>query len=218
MLKFNLPEKLFILSIDDRTNQITSAAQGTLRLALAGGLLSELALAGKIQLEGKRLSIGNPEPTSDPLFDEVLANIAGEKKALKLKRWVEILNNKHIEKMIAERLAERHVIQVEKKHFLWVIPYEIYPEIDASAKYWIKQQLRGIVLAGMKSEPADIVLLSLLRACRLLGLVFTKDERKQASREVKILVKGEEFGKAVEEALADIEASIATATIVATMN
>lgn len=216
MLNFSLPEKVFILAINDRSNKITSSAQYAIRFVLAGALLSDLTITGKIQLLKNKLTLINTDPGGIALFDETIAMIAAEKKPRKLKHWIERLSTKQIEKQVAARLDERHVIQIEKKHFLWVIPYEVYPEIDASAKYWIKQQLRGIVLAGAKAEPADIILLSLLKGSGLLSLVFTRDERKQASSVVNTLVKNEVFGETVAEVLADIETTMITAVTAAT--
>jgi hypothetical protein len=83
---------------------------------------------------------------------------------------------------------------------------------DASAKYWVKQHLRGIILAGEKGETSDVALLSLLKACQLLRLVFTHDERKSASKKVDVLVQGEIFGDAVEKLLSEIGAAAAVAT------
>jgi golgi phosphoprotein 3 len=72
-----------------------------------------------------------------------------------------------------------------------VIPYSVYPQQNASAKYWIKHQLRAVVMANEKAETRTLILLSLLKACRLLNLVFTKDERKAAANQIDELVKGE---------------------------
>ena len=54
-----------------------------------------------------------------------------------------------------------------------------------------------------------MALLSLIDACRLLNLVFTKDERKAASKKVEDLVEGEPFGEAVAKTLEEIEMAAA---------
>jgi len=211
MPKLSIPDNLFILSIDDDRNAISASVKSILCFGLAGALLAELALANKIQLEGGRLALVDATPTGDALLDGILAMITAEKKPHKLSRWVDILGRKHTVKQVAESLAGRNVIRIEKKHILWIIPYEVYPQVDASAKYWVKQQLRGIVLAGNQAEAPDIALLSLLKACRLLRLVFTRDERKSAGKKVEALVEGEVFGEAVAKLLDEIEAAAAAA-------
>lgn len=213
MSNLNIPEKLFILAIDDNQGAVASSVKSTLCYGLAGGLLAELALANKIQLVDNRLAVVDSASMPDPLLHATLATIAAEKKNRKLGRWVEVIGSKKIVKQVAARLAEHGVITIEEKRIFWIIPNEVYPQKDASVKYWVKEHLRSIVLAGGQAEPADIALLSLLTACDMLRLVFTRDERKAAGKKVSALVKGEIFGEAVAQLLKDIET--ATAAVVA---
>jgi hypothetical protein len=211
----NIPERLFILSIDDQRGSVVASAQTSLPYGLAGGMLAELALANKIRFEGSRLVPVDTTPGGDALFDDLLASISAEKKPRKLTRWVASIGNKKPARQVAERLASQNVIQIEKKHFLWVIPYELYSQVDASAKYWVKQHLRSILLAGEKAETQDVVLLGLLKGCRLLNLVFTKDERKLAGKKMDALVESEVFGESVAEVLNEIDAATMAAVTAA---
>lgn len=213
MLNFNIPEKLFILSIDDEQGAITTSVKNTLYYGLAGAALAELALVGKFELQDNRLTVIDPTPVGNNWLDEILATITAERKPRKLSRWVDTIGGKQTIKRMAEQLAEQNVIRIEKKRYLWVIPYEVYPQVDASAKYWVKHQLRAIVLTGEKAETPDIALLSLLKATRLLRLVFTRDERKHAEKHLDVLIQGEVFGEAVAHLLEDIEsAALSTMT------
>jgi hypothetical protein len=103
------------------------------------------------------------------------------------------------------------VIAIEKKRYAWISPYIVYPLVNASAKYWVKQGLRGIVLAGENAEANDIALLRLLKACRLLRLVFTQDERKVAGKKVDALTQGGVFSETFASLLAEIESATAGA-------
>lgn len=220
-LKFNLPEKLFILALDDDLGTIEPSIKDTLRYGLAGAILAELALAGRIRCgeagspaEG-RLVVENANPTGNEILDAALATIAAEEKPRKLGRWIDTLGNKQTVRQVAARLEGRGAIHIEEKRLLWLIPYDVYPQRDATAKYWIKRRLRSLVLAGGKVRPSDAALLSLLKACRLSKLVFTRDERKTAAKKVEALVQGEIFGAAVAQLLADIEAGAAAAAVAA---
>jgi len=215
MSPLNIPEKLFILTIDDHNSRIDVSIRTTLRYGLAGAVLAELALANRIELHDGRLALMDSGPAGNEFLEEFLAQIKSEKKPHKLSRWVDSFGRKQIVDQIAERLAEQRVITLENKKYLWIIPYDAYPQLDASAKYWLKQHLRGIVLAGEKSEPADIALLSLLRSCGFIRLLFTWDERRYANKKVKALVNGEIFGKAVAELLSEIDEAAAAAAVAA---
>ncbi len=46
---------------------------------------------------------------------------------------------------------------------------------------------------------------SLLKACQLLRLVFTRDERGAAQKQVDALVLGEAYGEALAKLLSDID-------------
>ncbi len=210
-LGLNIPEKLFILSIDDERGEIKSSIKSTLPYGLAGGLLAELALLNKVQSKAARLIVVDSTPTGDAWLDGILTEIASAQKPRKLSRWIEILGRKQTIKQTAARLADRNVIGIEKKRYLWIIPYDTYPQVDASAKYWVKQRLRGIVLAGEKTDESDLILISLLKACGLLRLLFTRDERKYASKKVDALVKGEVFGEAVSRLLEQAQVVVSLA-------
>jgi hypothetical protein len=51
----SLPEKLFILAIDDDQDAIDASVKNKLRYGLAGAILSELAIIGKIVTEEGRI-------------------------------------------------------------------------------------------------------------------------------------------------------------------
>jgi len=209
MLK--LYEELFLLAINDATGGLVGSAATYLPYGLVGAILAELALEGKAQASDKRLAVADASPTGDELLDEALAALAGASKPRKLASWVEALGSKKLPKRVAARLAAANVLRIEQKRFLWVIPYEAYPEHDASAKYWVKARLRGVALGGEQPEPRAVALLSLLRACRLLNLVFTKDERKAAGQKIEALAGADLFGEAVAETLAAVDdATVAT--------
>jgi Golgi phosphoprotein 3 len=210
---FTLAEEFFLLAIDDAKGKIITAVDDGLQIGLAGALLADLALHGKINLADKRLAVVDPTLTGEPLLDEALVRLGDEKKLRKTGYWVEKLATKKLPKRVAARLVEQNVLQIEEKRYLWVIPYVVFPQVDASAKYWVKEHLRSAVLASSEVTPGIVVLLSLLKACRLLNLVFTRDELKAATRKVDALVQSEPYGAAVAETIAEIEGAIA-ATIV----
>jgi hypothetical protein len=202
--KLNLPisEEILTLAIDDNEGTVSASLKSVLRFGLAGAFLAELVLAKKIELAEDRLTLASSEPTGDTLFDDILAMISSDNKPRKLGRWIQAIGSKLTIKQVALRLVERKVIVIEKKQYAWVIPYPAFPQGQASAKYLLKQHLRGIVLAGEPATPADIILLSNLKACRLLRLVFTRDERKLADKKVEEMVQGEVFGEALAKLLA----------------
>ena len=207
----NLAEELFLIALDDAEGWINSPAAHTLRYSLAAALLADLALHGKIVVEDKRVKVLDPAPVGDKMLDEPLQRLAGSDKQYKVKHWINALGFRKLAKQVAQQLVTLGILREEERRYLWVIPSTLYPQRDGSAKFWIKQGLRAAVLAGDRPEKRVVVLLSLLKGGRMLNLVFTKDERKAASRRIEELVKGEDFGDAVAQTLTDIETAAASA-------
>ncbi len=200
-----LTEELFLLSIDDDRGKITSFVSGTLIYGLAGMLLAELTLQGRIVIKNSKLLLVNEDPTGDELLDEVLLQINEKKRTHKPNFWVRTIADRKLPGRVADRLVNKHILRDEGKRYLWVIPYEDSPSVDASAKYWVKHQLRSVVLAGVKPESGSILLLNLLKACRLLNLVFTLDEMQAANKKIDLLARGDVFGHAVARTIKEIE-------------
>jgi len=74
--------------------------------------------------------------------------------------------------------------------------------VEASAKYQVKQHLRGIVLAGKPASPATGSAL-LAQGLPPAAIGVHRDERKFADKKVDVLVQGEVFGEAVAKLLSE---------------
>ncbi len=203
----NLAEELFLLALDDDEGWITASAQNTLRYGLAAALLADLALRGKIVIEERRIKLLEATPTGDELLDWVLQRLSTAEKSFKVKHWINALGFRKLPRQVADRLVACGVLIEEDRRYAATVPYPAPDQSDIPAKYWIKQSLRSAVLTVGRPEQRSIVLLSLMQGCRLLNLIFTKDERKAAGRRVQELVEGESFGEAVSQTLRDIEAA-----------
>lgn len=202
-----ISEQLFLVSIDDDRGQITSYISDSLKYGLAGALLAELALREKIALKGKKFVIKDKNPTGDKLLDDVLVRLIEGDRAHKPTYWVNALASRKLLKQVAGQLVTKNIIYIDEKRYFGVRPDEAHPEMDAPAKYWVKHHLRSVVLANEKAPPQTIILLGLLKACRLLYLIFTRDEQSAARKKVDPLVKGEEFRKVVARTIANVEAA-----------
>jgi Golgi phosphoprotein 3 len=117
-----------------------------------------------------------------------------------------------LRKKVTSSLVRNGIVLQEEDHLVWVIPSPLFPQIKASTKYWLIQRLRSVVLAQETAQPHDIALLSLLRACGLLDLVFLRDERKAASQTINELVVGgalqDPLLETVQEIVSAIEAVV----------
>jgi hypothetical protein len=214
----NLAEELFLISINDDKGTIHPSAAVNLRYGLAGAVLADLTLQGKLGLDKQRRVIVIDEVLSgDELLDEAMIQIGRSKKLRRASYWVSELSQhiKQFQSRLSSGLVTMGILRKEGLRFMWIVPYEIYPQQDASAKYWIKHRLREAVLANAEADIRTVALLSLLRGCKMLDLVFTKDERRAARLKIEQIGRDEVFGKAVAETLDAIESAAVEAIILA---
>jgi hypothetical protein len=205
-----LAEELFILALDAEKGNIPGSLAAQLQYGLSGALLADLALMGKIGIDDKKkLELLDYTLCGDELLDRTLTKIVNSDRLRKMTHWVKLFssNSKKTYKELGEQLVDKGILQKESRKYLWVIPSDAFPEKDASAKYLIKNNLRAVVLTDKKPDPYVLALLSLVRACNMLDIVFTKDELKMSRRLVQQKIQGETVAKGVAETIQEIESA-----------
>jgi hypothetical protein len=204
----NVFEALFILALDEDEGYIVESVVENLETALAGAVLTELALQERIELKDNRVVVSSQECTGNPILDKALNDIREETRLRKPRYWINTLAYQKLLNEIGHDLVDQGVLSRHKKRLrLAVTPGEEQAQAP-SLKYSIKSHLREIVLAGRQPELADQVLLSFLYYADLLRLVFTVEERKIASKEIKKLLKDGEGNGGLSETLKTIVAAV----------
>lgn len=184
---FTLMEEFVLLAIHESRGTFVKSASDQLKPGLAGAILNELALVGKIQTSSNhRLQLVDDNPTEIEILNEAIGILKDSEKERKFGYWINLLSQKSDKriKQTVESLVQKGCIIQEDDHMLWVIPSPLLPEIKATTKYWEVSRLRGTVLTREEPKPRDIALLSLLKACGLLELVFLRDERKHVEQTI----------------------------------
>jgi Golgi phosphoprotein 3 len=208
----SLFEELLLLAVHEDKGTFIGSALEKINTGLVGAMLAELALRGGIQIqENHRLSMVDVNPIEDEILNEALEVMKDSEKERKSGYWINALAQKpeKIRRRITERLIQQGIVTQEDDHLLWVIPSPLLPEKKASTKYWIKRRLRTIVLASEPAELRDIALLNIIKACDMLDLVFLKDERRLASRQIGELVVSEALKNPVAQTIEEIGLAIA---------
>ena len=214
----NLAEELFLISINDEKGKVHSSAMPNLRYGLSGAVLADLTLQGKLSLDDKHhVIVLNLVLSGDEILDETLTRIGKSDRPRRSSFWISEISQhtKQFQSRLASGLVTMGILRKEGHRMMWIIPSVRYAQPDTATKYWIKHRLREAILTDATPEPSTIVLLSLLRACKMLDLVFTKDERKAARNRIEQIGRNEAFGQAVVETLDEIESAAVAAILAA---
>ena len=99
-------------------------------------------------------------------------------------------------------LAERGILEQQKKKFMWVFRSSRYPVIDRMAKRGVKKRIMGILFSNEIPGPRDIALICLADVCDILRVIFKESEITQITPRIKQLRKMDLIGREMVEQLA----------------
>lgn len=210
-----LPEDLLLLALDDQSGTVPLEQSMSLDYGLAGAVLLELLLAGKVSQQGGKLISAGAKPTGDEVLDTAMQKIGAAKRPRDLKHWVSTLSGNHLRDHIVARLVAQGIVRREEHKILWVFPSQRYPTADPLPERALRDQLRAAVLDDDAPTPRLAALIALADACKLTDTLFSKAERKTVAPRLKAIAQGQDMGKAVRGATEEMQAAVIAATMAA---
>lgn len=213
-----LAEDLLLIALDDAKGTTPWRESVLLRYTVAAAMLADLALAGRMELQKKRIAVVDASPTGDDVLDDLLARIQSSKKPHDAAYWVRSLTrtSKRVREQLENRLVTRGVLRREKRRLLWVIESDRFPTLDAAPEGRLREQLRSVLVEGAEPDARTAVLIVLLQRSKLLDRLVTKEESKAARARAKAVASmtplGSDVGRAVKAA---VDAAAGTAAAVA---
>jgi hypothetical protein len=203
---------LFLLALDEEKGNILPFTKKTLAHALAGGILAELALLGKVcSNEKHRLEWIDATPTGDEILDGAIKEIQSSEKQRKLAYWVSQLSArpKTLRERIGERLVARELLQQEDRRFSWRSQSE-GDVMAVPSKFEMKVPLRALILSPDGNDHHSLALLNVASAAGLLNLIFTEDELPIAHNRIHEKVIRAAMENPVMETIEEIEQAVLT--------
>jgi Golgi phosphoprotein 3 (GPP34) len=175
-----LPTELVLLALDETAGRIRGG-RPDLDYALAGAVLLDLALEGRVTLDGARVAAGGGL-TGDPILDDALARVTGERRR-RPKAWVPTLS-RGLRRRLVERLVLAGTLSTERVRMLWVFPairYR-YPPGRLSAGAAIARRVAAAVDGVGAPDPRTAALCGLVRVAGLDRRLFPDRPRRQTRR------------------------------------
>ena len=160
-------EDLLLLALDDE-GEFVPVPQNTMRYALAGAVLMELAFMDRIDTDPKRFMIVDLAPTANPMLDQALGRLASlgpMAKTTKLAMEVLSEDSDAIRDWALGNLVERGILERQELRFLWVRS-TTYTTRDDRAERDAKLRIMDVLLSDAPPHPRDVALICLVDACR----------------------------------------------------
>ena len=206
-------EEILLVSLDDETGKFFPMGPQGRRYPLAGAVLMDLALRGRIDNDLERLIVIDSKPTGEQILDGPLAEIVAEHEPHDAMFWIERLAGRsdEIEDLGLRRLTERGIVRRQEKRILWMFETRRYPLIDDREEKEVKRRLLDILLSDELPSPRDVVLICLVDACDLLPRILSAREVEHVAPRVAQLRKLDLLGQAMTQAIQRLQLAIAQA-------
>ena len=209
MLRF--AEEIMLLLLDDKGGRFVDAPSVSLEYALAGAVLMDLALEGRIDTDPERLFVIDSTPLEDDLLDPTLARIAQSVEMRDTGHWINqtAAYAGDIHELSLARLVERGILKRDDDRFMWVFQTRRYPIIDNKTVREVKLRIMEVLFSDEIPDARDIVIISLSDACGIFGGIFSSRELEGAAQRIDQVRKMDLIGREVSKAVRDIEMSLA---------
>lgn len=207
----SIAEEVLLLMLHDNEGTFIKVPDWTVRYALSGALLMELALKNRIDTDLESLTVIDSTPTDDSLLDGLLSHISNEETTQSTRFWIErtAVHADAIREAALARLVDRGILHQEEHKFLWVFKSRRYPVKDDHKEKEVKLRLIEVLLTDEIPDPHDVVIICLTHACGILGSIFARKELQKIEERIEQVRRLDLIGQAIASAIWDIEASIA---------
>ena len=206
-------EELVLLMIDDDSGRLINADSITIKYAMAGAVLMDLAQRNKIDTDLEKLRIVDNTETGIDLLDKYLSLIDKAEQSGNALFWVSLIANHYesIQETAINMLIDKGIINQVEKTFLWVFETRRYPVIDDKEEKEVKKRIIDLLLTDEIPSPRDAVLISLVDTCRLFPSILSVQEIDHLTPRIEQIRNLDLIGRAVSQAVEQLRLDIAQA-------
>ena len=210
MLRF--AEELLLLLLKEEPGE-AAVAETNLGYALAGAVLMDLAIEGRIDTDLQRLALVDRTPLDDDLLDPALEAIAAAASPHDAEHWVRHLagDARRIEEGALARLREMGILQADEAGVRLSSRTALtrqYPAHEGSlagegehAEQEVRLRIMRILFSEDIPAPRDIVIICLANACGFFDRALSKEERAECAARLDVVQRLDLIGQAVAKAV-----------------
>ncbi len=198
-------EELLLLLLDKDTGALAPVPERSLRCALAGAVLLDLALENRIDTDLERLFLVDSTPISDDLLDPGLRLIARAAETRDTAYWIERLaepaHARQVRRDALDRLVEKGILERETGGLLSVAHRVVrsrrYPQVGGEAGREVELRVMTVLFSEEIPDPRDVMLIALVNACGIFGRLLSPGEMTEVRDRIELICKMELIGRTV---------------------
>ncbi len=199
MKHLTLADEIVVLMLRDDTGAIRSECDSVANIAIAGGVLMELALLGRIDTDLTSLFIVDPKPVGDELLDSALQKIAAEPETRSSAWWIRVLglHSGDLSAKVLERLVQAGILRAEDRQFLWVFSRRAYPPKTGREEREAKTRLVSVMFNDDVPDARDTLLLGLAESTGVLNAIMSPEDLRRTSSRIAQVLALEEINRSL---------------------
>ncbi len=165
-------QKIVLLALDDKG--WFGTAEHKIKFGLAGAILFELYLQGRIGFANEGVTVLDPKSTDNVVLDRVLNLIKTSKKPHSLRSWIQRIVYKKLllRKTILKQLIQEKIISKEEYSLMMVFYQTKYPLLNIGVKRKLQEEIYESIVSDKPLTEHDIMLLSVMNNCKMVRKNF----------------------------------------------
>ena len=177
-----LAEELVLLLLSENTGYLDIAPGWELYCAMAGAVIADLALQGRIDTDTNSLFLVDSTPTDDEILNSILDKIEKSERNHDTQYWIErsASQSDEIISKALERLVNLGILVQEAGSF-WGLNREIlrsgnYPKDSVNVREEAKARIRSVIFSDVIPDPRDAILIALMNTCEGFTLLLDLED------------------------------------------
>ncbi|MGC4894369.1 GOLPH3/VPS74 family protein [Micromonospora sp. DT31] len=210
-----LTDELVLLAYDD--DGTTRLGSPHLGYGLAGAVLLELALAGRVEVSDRKLVVTDPAPTGVPLLDEALTGV-GAGRPRKPADWIGKLA-RGLPDRVLDGLVDAGVLRRESDRVLLVFPRTRYPSptgAEPAVETAARERMAAALTGNGPVDERTAALLTLTCAVGLDRKIFRELPKERVKARMDEIAAGDWASGAVKKAIDEMQAALLVTITAAT--
>ena len=202
-----IAEELILLMLNEQSGYLEMVPGWDFSCVMAGTIIADLALIGRIDADLESLYVIDPTPTGDDLLDPTLKEIAEAQETSDTQFWIE-RNTSRCDEIISgtlDRLVNRGILDYESGDF-WRLSRDVsrsgsYPTSDNTIRQEAKARILDIILNDTVPDPRDAILVALMHSWNGFKLLLAPEELDEKLERIETIAKLDLIGRSVSSAV-----------------
>lgn len=206
----NTSEKFLLIAHHPEKGRLVVSRQ-YFRYGLAGAILLDLCLDGRLGIENGRIIPRPGNTPADPVKSEVIQMITESARPRRAGYWVRKLAFRYngYLNQIRTVLAGKRLLRIEETRLLGIIPWRRSYITESYTRSNLIRQLKNDILVYRGDAGESSALAGLVEACRMRRILSTdREELKMIRSQVKKILKDSPVSDAVAQTIRQVQAVI----------